>query len=223
MGNHNVLAVIGSAEYMLADEIGFAKRLCEEIGVHFVLADVSIAEIIEKNPPDRCYLCKRKIFQQAIQIASMYGISNVVDGTNYDDLKENRLGLIAKKQFEIESPFADCKIGKDSVRALAKELSLTECINKTSATCLMTRFAVGAHATKQDFADIEKAEAFIKSLGFNLVRVRLRDNVMIIEVERSQLPKLTSCENMTILKDYFVKEIKKDFKISQDGYKLGFV
>ena len=218
-----MLAIIGSAEYMLSDEIDFAKRLCEKIGVHFVLADVSIAEIIEKNPPDRCYLCKRKIFQQAIKIASAYGIVSVVDGTNYDDLKETRLGLIAKKQLGVESPFADCEIGKDSVRALAKELSLAECADKTSATCLMTRFAIGAHATMQDFADIEKAEAFIKSLGFGLVRVRLRDNVMIIEVERSQLSKLASHENITVLKDYFVKEIKKDFKISQDGYKLGFV
>ena len=223
LGSDNVLAIVGSAEYMIVEEMDFAKKLCEKLGVRLVSIDVSVAEIISANPPERCYICKRKIFSTAKKIAESFGIYKVVDGTNYDDLNEVRLGMLAKKEFCIESPFADCKISKNLIRELAKSLSLEECSRKVSATCLMTRFPVGAKASREDFVAIEKVEAFVKSLGFDLVRARVCGDTIIIEVECSRVSELTSHKNMAILKDYFVKEIKKDFKISEQGYKLGFV
>ncbi len=222
LGAENVVAVIGTARYMLSGEINFAKELCEELNVRVVEIDVFAMEIMRANPPDRCYICKRKIFLGAMEVAKKLGISMVLDGTNFDDLSQIRQGMRAKSQLNIISPFADCGIGKAQIRALAREMAMFECSEKASATCLMTRFAVGASVSEDDLRVVEKVESFVKSLGFELVRARVRDGKIIIEVARERACELANAENISKIKS-ILQELKKDFEIAPEGYKLGFI
>lgn len=55
---------------------------------------------------------QKMFFEILTKEKEKYNYDVVVDGTNYDDLFEDRPGLRAKEEFNIGSPFADFKIGK---------------------------------------------------------------------------------------------------------------
>ncbi len=221
LGAENVLAVVGVSPYMISGEIDFAKKLCVSLGVRVVEIDVFSEEIFNGNPPERCYICKRMIFSKACEIARSFGILTVIDGTNFDDLRELRLGMRAKSESGVVSPFADCQLNKSEIRQLARELSLQEGAEKVSSTCLMTRFEVGAKVSLEDLRVVERVEALVKSLGFELVRARMKSDKIVIEVAKERVLELMQQQNVSKIKNCILQSLKKDFEISLDGYKLG--
>lgn len=172
LGRANTAAFIGAARYMIFPEIVSAKKLCAGLGVEVFERSVELPEILGGNPPNRCYLCKRAIFKAARGVAAQIGAAAVFDGSNADDLAENRLGDAAKAELQIQSPFAECGFAKADIRALAETLGMPETARKPSATCLMTRFAAGRSVSQAELDFVASAEAFVKSLGFGVVRVR---------------------------------------------------
>ncbi len=220
LGAKNVLAVVGVSSYMISGEIDFAKKLCASLDVRVAEIDVFSEEIFNGNPPERCYICKRLIFSKAIEVARSFGISTVIDGTNFDDLREIRLGMCAKRELGIASPFADCQFCKSEIRQLARELSLPECAEKVSATCLMTRFPVGAKVSLEDLCIVEEIEALVKNLGFELVRARMRADKIVVEVSKERVAELMQQQNISNIKNCILQSSKKDFEISIDEYTL---
>ena len=91
---------------------------------------------IEQNPPDRCYRCKRLLFEKLQAFANEKGIALLCDGTNADDLKEYRPGLCALRELGVHSPLMECSLSKNEVRALAKEAGLAVS-QKPSSPCLL--------------------------------------------------------------------------------------
>ena len=60
--NDKVLALTVRAPYIANWEIDEAVELCKNLGISHQIVDAGIPDEIKKNPTDRCYLCKRKIF-----------------------------------------------------------------------------------------------------------------------------------------------------------------
>ena len=81
---------------------------------------ISIDELkeagIEDNPVNRCYLCKKSIFEKLQKYAEELGVKQVVEGTNEDDLHVYRPGIKAIKELGIKSPLADSGFTKEEVR-----------------------------------------------------------------------------------------------------------
>ena len=69
-----------------------AKRVAGEMGAsHIVLEIDELAEAgIGNNPTDRCYRCKKFLFQKMKQEAQKLGVPVIVEGTNEDDLQGNQ-------------------------------------------------------------------------------------------------------------------------------------
>ena len=206
---------------MIFDEIEYAKNLSIKLGVCVQEIDVGLDEILNGNPSDRCYLCKFNIFSKARIEAEKKGFKYVFDGSNVDDLVENRLGDKAKLQLNIESPFVVCNINKQQVRNLATKLGLHERANRASATCLMTRFKTGAMVSLNNLQIIEEAERFLKNLGFNLVRVRCFDSHYEIQTSVNDIEKLNSQEVWQKIKNYFQSKDINEVYPSSTGYKFG--
>jgi PP-loop superfamily ATP-utilizing enzyme len=84
------------------------------------------------------------------------------NGTNKDDTHDpTRLGLIAAKNFSVQSPLLH--ITKDQVRIAAKHLNLPN-HNYAASPCLRSRLALGVEATQDHLDAVQKAEERVRSL-----------------------------------------------------------
>lgn len=90
---------------------------------------------------------------------------------------------------------------KEMVRDLAADLGVSVA-KRPSAPCLLTRFPYGTEITPEKLERLEKAEAFIRNLGFVKFRVRDHSNIARIELETKDFEKFLS------LREKVVKELK---------------
>ncbi len=172
-------------------EITEAERLCREIGAcHIVLSVDELREAgIMDNPTDRCYRCKKHLFQKILERAAFLGVNVVLEGTNEDDLHVYRPGIRALKELEIISPLAQAGLTKAEVRELAKEYGLSVA-SKPAAPCLATRFPYGTSLTCEKMEQVEKGEGFLKKFAFQNLRLRVHQDIARIEVQGTDFEKL---------------------------------
>lgn len=172
-------------------EMKEAERICREIGArHIVLRVDELAEAgIMDNPADRCYLCKKHLFQKMLEQATALEVNTVLEGTNEDDLHVYRPGLKALKELGIISPLAEAELTKAEVRELAREYELSTA-SKPAAPCLATRFPYGTALTYEKMEQVEKGEEFLKQFAFRNVRLRVHGDIARIEICGTDFGKL---------------------------------
>ncbi len=182
-------------------EISAAKVLAAQLGaVHTVIeVDEFSDPSILQNPPDRCYRCKRLLFRRLKAYAKEHDLQVLMDGTNADDLKEYRPGLKALKELRVMSPLADLSVDKQTIRSFAKQLGLSVA-SKPSAPCLATRLPYGDTIHRGQLERIAKGEAYLKGMGFPIVRLRLHGDIARLEVPLAQMPELL--KKSPVLIDY---------------------
>lgn len=126
-----------------------------------------------RNTEDRCYHCKKQIFQMMI---SEYGDNCLIlDGTTADD-DPARPGLQAVREFGVNSPLAEMGMGKDSVRFLARSVGLFNC-DTPSESCLATRISQGIPLTSEALERVQAMESFFHELGIETLRA-FHDNLV---------------------------------------------
>ena len=82
----------------------------------------------------------------------------------------------------MRSPLVEAGCGKNDVRALARHLGLPVW-DKPAAACLASRVPAGTAVSVRLLAEIEAAEAYLKSLGLRQVRVRHHGEIARIETD----------------------------------------
>ncbi len=183
-GTAGVCAVTMQTRLHPAAEIKYAARAAAELGAeHMVIMADELAEAgIEENPADRCYRCKRHLFQKMKERAAEPGGAQILEGTNADDLHVYRPGIRALRELGIISPLAMAGVTKEEVRSLARQYGLSAA-GRASTPCMATRFPYG---TKLSYDALDKAaqgEAYLKSLGADNVRLRVHGDTARIEVD----------------------------------------
>lgn len=200
---NDVVAMFFKAPSSTEEDLTNAKNLAEEMGVKLFIKDVDIFidDHIVNNSKDRCYHCKSHLFKQAIKLKDELGYGYVIDGTNTDDHKVYRPGLMALRDLGVVSPLNMAGFSKEMVRDLADYLKISVA-KRPSAPCLLTRFPYGTKITPAKLDRLEKAEAFIRDLGF--IKFRVRDHSNIARIE------LTPNDFMAFIdkKDQVIKEFK---------------
>jgi uncharacterized protein len=178
-------------------ELNEAIKYAKELGVHHVIIDSEELEIegFASNPVNRCYFCKKELFSKVWKVAREAGIENIADGSNFDDLGDFRPGMEAARELKVCSPLKDCQMTKEDIRYFSKELGLPTW-DKPSFACLSSRFPYGQTITADKLSMVEKAEDYLRSLGFRQVRVRHHGDIARIEVDRQEREKLFSNEMM---------------------------
>lgn len=172
-GSGAVYAVTVQTKLHPAGDLEDAGRAAEACGaLHRVIEIDELAESgIETNPVNRCYLCKRSIFQKIKGLAGELGVGNILEGTNADDLTQYRPGIRALKELQIVSPLAECALTKAEIRQLAAHLGIPAA-NRPSAPCLATRLPYGTKISYELLGKIDEGERYLRSLGFFNVRLR---------------------------------------------------
>lgn len=218
----NAFAVIARSAAFPEREFKEAIDFIEKLGVkHQVLLfdEFSVAGFAE-NSPDRCYFCKRELFEKIKQISRGKGIDHVADGSNLDDLKDYRPGMKAVKELGIISPLQDAEMTKEDIRILSREMGLPTW-NKPSFACLASRFPFGDRITKEKLQMVDTAECYLMGLGFKQVRVRCHTNLARIEVTAEDRNKLFNLDLMDRI-DRELKRMGFSFvSLDLQGYRTG--
>lgn len=137
------------------------------------------------NGPDRCWWCKASLMDALEPLAEERGFT-VVLGVNTDDLGDHRPGQQAAADRGARFPLVEAGLGKADVRALAAGAGL-ELADKPAQACLASRLPYGMEVTVERLAAVATAEAGLRALGFDDVRVRHHGSVARVEVEVSRL------------------------------------
>jgi uncharacterized protein len=181
-------AVMGISELSTEEERAEAKETAAMIGAP--LRSIRVfsldADCFVKNPPDRCYQCKKMLLSALKEIAAKEGVAWVADGTNADDLASGRAGKRALLELCVRSPLAEAGLSKHEVRSLSAKLGLPTA-SKPSNACLATRIPFGEAVTAQRVGQIERTERYLRSLGLKQVRIRHHGNIARIEVTEGDL------------------------------------
>lgn len=167
-----------------------AAQLCSGLGLPLkVLAlDVLADAQVRRNPPERCYYCKRKIFSAIAAAAAQDGYRLLWDGTNASDAVMDRPGMRALQELQVQSPLRLCGLTKAQIRAGAKAAGLPVW-DKPAYACLATRVHPGMRITAENLARIERAEQALFTLGFRDFRVRQRGDTALLQLPQAQLPR----------------------------------
>jgi uncharacterized protein len=188
----NVVAVTAVSQIHPAREKKKAMEFVKNYGIkHIILqsAEMSLPAFVA-NRKDRCYVCKKSLFEKLIKIASNIGIKYIAHGTNVDDLEDFRPGLTAAQEMGILAPIINAGLTKDDIRLLSKEMNL-ETWNKPAQACLATRIPYGTPITVKALEMVDQAEDVLISFGFNVCRVRKYENMARIEVNPKEIENIS--------------------------------
>lgn len=199
-----------------------ARAFCEKEGIRQLICDWKEPEIEEfyNNPPDRCYLCKKDMFEHFRKLAQEQKMVYIAEGSNLDDTGDYRPGLAAVAELDIKSPLRYAGFYKSEIRELSKKMGLLTW-NKPSYACLASRFVYGETITKEKLIMVEQAEQLLFEKGFYQVRVRIHDKMARIEVMPEEFGRLVEetmrKEIVAKLKSYGFTYVSMDLS----GYRTG--
>jgi uncharacterized protein len=185
------LAVTAVSPTLPDMELEQAKQVAAQVGARHRLVKTDQLQIQDfvKNDAGRCYHCKTDLYQGLESIRRELAIEAIADGTNLDDLGDDRPGLLAAREWGVRSPLVEAGLSKEEVRELARELGLSNW-EKPAAACLSSRIQRGTPVTAEKLARVERAEAFLMKQGFMQVRVRDREGSARVEVETEEVSRL---------------------------------
>uniref|UniRef100_A0A7C5Z855 ATP-dependent sacrificial sulfur transferase LarE n=1 Tax=Caldicellulosiruptor owensensis TaxID=55205 RepID=A0A7C5Z855_9FIRM len=218
-----VIAVTATSSTYPKRELNDAITFIKQIGAKHIIIESEELEIegFNKNPVDRCYYCKKELFEKIWKVAKAHGIEYVADGSNFDDLNDFRPGMKAACELNVVSPLKVAGLTKEDIRKLSKELGLPTW-DKPAFACLSSRIPYGERITKEKLSMIEKAEEYLLGLGFKQVRVRYhQDKLARIEIGKDEMEKFLNINVIESVRNKFKELGFLYVTLDLDGYRTG--
>lgn len=165
--------------------VAFSKR--EGWNLKIIETDEFSDEAYLSNPINRCYHCKRHLYEALSSISNEFSFDRtvsypLVSGANIDDLREYRPGLQAARRYAVRHPFVEAGINKSDIRKISEFLALPFS-DLPASPCLASRLYTGTRVTRDRLLAAHFAENTLKQLaGVRVVRCRLQDDEMTVEV-----------------------------------------
>ncbi len=219
---HEALAITVHSHSFPERELREAREFCGQEGIRQIVCDFDELAVpgFCENPPNRCYLCKKALFQKIQETAGKHGIFQIAEGSNADDERDYRPGMKAIAELEILSPLKKAGLTKEEIRFLSREYGLSTW-DKPSFACLSSRFAYGESITREKLRMVEEAELLLWKLGFTQVRVRVHGTLARIEIPKEEFNRLICEENIAQI----TAELKQNgfSYVTMDlaGYRMG--
>ncbi|ADQ07240.1 PP-loop domain protein [Caldicellulosiruptor hydrothermalis 108] len=218
-----VIAVTATSSTYPKRELNDAITFIKQIGAKHIVIESEELEIegFNKNPVDRCYYCKKELFEKIWKVAKAHGIEYVADGSNFDDLNDFRPGMKAACELNVVSPLKVAGLTKEDIRKLSKELGLPTW-DKPAFACLSSRIPYGERITKEKLSMIEKAEEYLLGLGFKQVRVRYhQDKLARIEIGKDEMEKFLDIKLIESVRNKFKELGFLYITLDLEGYRTG--
>lgn len=166
------------------EECFAAVHFAESLGCKVVIinADVLASSDIKKNSSERCYFCKKLLFESVLESAKNDGYDVVIEGTNASDDIDDRPGFRAITELGVVSPLKLCGITKDEIRTFLKNERI-ELWNRPATACLATRIPFGTEIIESDLFRVRECEKVLCNMGFSDFRVRLFHDAARIQLK----------------------------------------
>ena len=207
-----------------ASELEGTQQIAAEIGAAHRIVETDQLQIPEfvRNDATRCYHCKTDLYSLLGRLRHEYTTMCIVDGTNVDDLGDDRPGLKAAREWGVRSPLLEAGFTKADIREAARELGLSNW-DKPAAACLSSRVPRGITITRSTLSRVEHAEAALIQEGFRQCRVRDYGELARIELAVEELPNVLAAGRrdrlVEILKGLGYRFVTLDL----EGYRQGGV
>lgn len=218
-----VLSVTIESELFPRRDLEHVKSFLDRTGIKHKIVPFSwqSAEDFVRNPFDRCYVCKKVFARILKEVATEEGITTIAEGVTVSDFDEHRPGIVASKEEEVWHPLVETGITKTEVKQIAKETGLPFW-NKPPNACLATRIEYGERITVEKLEMIEKAEDFLKDMGFRQVRVRLhRSGIARIEVKKEEMAVLFDTKMLECISENLKMFGFNYVTLDLEGYRSG--
>ena len=205
-------------------ELEAAEQVAQEIGARHetVQTDQLAIDDFVRNDANRCFHCKTDLYQLLGNMRQSRAVSYVVDGTNLDDLGDDRPGIIAARQWGVRSPLVEAELSKAEIRVLAKELGLSNW-DKPAAACLSSRIPRGIVITSEQLRRVEGAEAVLHREGFRHFRVRNHGEIARIELAQHEFLRLMDSDRCVQISAKLKALGFKFVTVDLEGYRPGGV
>jgi uncharacterized protein len=187
----NAVGITAVSPTYPAAELENATRTAMEIGARHEVVETDQLAIpaFVQNDAARCFHCKTDLYRLMEGLRSARSTQWILDGTNMDDLSDDRPGLKAAREWQVRSPLVEAGMTKADVRAAAHALGLSAW-DKPAAACLSSRIPRGVPITLEKLRRVEQAEAILSSEGFRQVRVRDHGDIARIEIAPQEFARL---------------------------------
>ena len=198
LGPERVHVVTAVSPSLAAAERADAEALASELGLRWsaVETDEMTHAAYRANDADRCAHCKDALMDVLVPIAESES-ATVVLGVNVDDLGDHRPGQRAAIDRGARFPLVEAGLTKDEVRACSRRLGLRTA-DKPAAACLASRVPYGTEVTIDVLSGVERAEAALRRLGFDDLRIRHYDDTARIEVPIDRLADVVDRRNAVV-------------------------
>jgi pyridinium-3,5-biscarboxylic acid mononucleotide sulfurtransferase len=190
LGLGRVEAVTAISPSYPVGELEVAARTASDLGVahRSVRTHEVERDAYARNDELRCYQCKAELYGVLGRLVrSAIADTTVLAGANADDLDEFRPGIWAGERAGIRNPLLEASVGKATVRSIARTLGL-RVSDKPALACLSLRVEI--RISPGLLARIDEAEAIVRALGFEVVRVRHRGASATVEVPAGEVDRL---------------------------------
>jgi uncharacterized protein len=222
LGGANMLTVTAVSESFSNRDRGFVERVVKQFGLphRFIRTHELDAPDFADNPPTRCYACKRDLFLRLTDLARGEGFDSVADGSTRDDLGDYRPGRAAARELGVRSPLVEAGFTKADVRRLSCEMGLPE-PDRPSSPCLASRIPYFTKITAERLRRIEASEEFLRSLGFEVVRVRDYKTIARIEVAPERIESLLSADVFADVEAELIRLGYERVEVDPRGFRSG--
>lgn len=182
-----------------------ARDFACHLGVQFeeLYLDPLLLPGFVDNNKNRCYICKRFIYENIK--AHLPSATQILDGSNVDDLSEDRPGRVALDELAIERPLLNFGLQKKNIRYLSKKFGLN-CWDLPAESCLATRFPLGKKILKKNISLIDKVESFLIKSGYSGCRVFVDAGRVYLTVSKGQSLKVVNSQLAQKIKEKFSQE-----------------
>lgn len=200
--SNNPIAITFDNHLFNKNLISESKKIAKNIDIEQIILkeDFFKNENIIKNDHNRCYFCRKTMYENIIEIANKNNYNLIADGTNITDLTHDRPGILVNYEHNIFSPFIKSKLESYEIKQYLKENNI---YYNNSTTCLATRF--NSKITKNKIEKINYIENFIlKKSKIDKVKLNLDSHIL-------EVGDITKFEDNTLL-NKINDEINKTFE-----------
>ncbi len=183
LGAEQTTAVTAVSASLAGSERDDCRALAADWGLTW--REVHTAEMANaayrRNETDRCFWCKDALMDAIEPLLAASAGTTVALGVNLDDLHDHRPGQQAAAARGAVFPLVEAGFTKDDIRAESRRLGLRTW-DKPAAPCLASRLPYGTPVTLGRLRSVESAEAGLRALGFDVLRVRHHGELARVEV-----------------------------------------
>lgn len=218
----NMLAITGLSPSLPSRMKKIIENFVKKFKIpHFYIKTKEINDpVYYKNNGLRCYACKRELFKKIKEISKKKNFKYILEGSQGNDLKDERPGRIAAEENGVLSPLILFNFKKDEIRERAKKLGI-EHFDLPENACLSSRIFQGEKITKEKLKRVDRAENYLNELGFKIIRVRDHGKLARIETGKDEIEKFFDSKLRESVVNFLKKIGYEKITLDLEGYKRG--